>query len=77
MVAVLFVCAGNICRSPTAEGLFRHEVRAAGSNPVLPRGWSARLLHGGAHHFGFRSADLHPAALWQSEFDHVATGGGV
>ncbi len=22
--AVLFVCMGNICRSPTAEGLFRH-----------------------------------------------------
>ena len=23
MVAVLFVCLGNICRSPTAEGVFR------------------------------------------------------
>ena len=30
MVAVLFVCTGNICRSPTAEGLFRHKARAAG-----------------------------------------------
>jgi protein-tyrosine phosphatase len=27
---VLFVCLGNICRSPTAEGVFRHYVRAAG-----------------------------------------------
>ncbi|SRR5690606_24467628 len=27
---VLFVCMGNICRSPTAEGVFRHRVRAAG-----------------------------------------------
>lgn len=27
---VLFVCLGNICRSPTAEGLFRHLVVAAG-----------------------------------------------
>ncbi len=26
-VAVLFVCMGNICRSPTAEGVFRHLVR--------------------------------------------------
>jgi len=25
--SVLFVCMGNICRSPTAEGVFRHEVR--------------------------------------------------
>ncbi len=27
---ILFVCLGNICRSPTAEGLFRHHVQAAG-----------------------------------------------
>jgi protein-tyrosine phosphatase len=25
---ILFVCMGNICRSPTAEGLFRHKLRA-------------------------------------------------
>lgn len=29
-VNVLFVCLGNICRSPTAEGVFRHLVRAQG-----------------------------------------------
>jgi protein-tyrosine phosphatase len=28
--AVLFVCMGNICRSPTAEGVFRHLVQQAG-----------------------------------------------
>jgi len=27
---VLFVCMGNICRSPTAEGVFRHIVEQAG-----------------------------------------------
>ncbi|MBC5766797.1 low molecular weight protein-tyrosine-phosphatase [Ramlibacter albus] len=27
---VLMVCMGNICRSPTAEGVFRHLVREAG-----------------------------------------------
>jgi protein-tyrosine phosphatase len=27
---ILFVCTGNICRSPTAEGVFRHRVREAG-----------------------------------------------
>lgn len=27
---VLFVCTGNICRSPTAEAVFRHQVEAAG-----------------------------------------------
>lgn len=29
-VAVLFVCLGNICRSPTAEGVFRHRVARDG-----------------------------------------------
>jgi protein-tyrosine phosphatase len=28
--AVLFVCTGNICRSPTAEGVFRRRSEAAG-----------------------------------------------
>lgn len=27
---VLFVCLGNICRSPAAEGIFKHMVEAAG-----------------------------------------------
>ncbi|MFN4284268.1 MAG: low molecular weight protein-tyrosine-phosphatase [Alphaproteobacteria bacterium] len=29
-IRVLFVCMGNICRSPTAEGAFRAEVAKAG-----------------------------------------------
>lgn len=29
-VRVLFVCLGNICRSPLAEGVFREHVRRAG-----------------------------------------------
>ena len=29
-VRVLFVCMGNICRSPTAHALFREAVTAAG-----------------------------------------------
>lgn len=29
-VRVLFVCMGNICRSPTAEGVFRHLVAQQG-----------------------------------------------
>lgn len=30
MYQVLFVCSGNICRSPTAEGVFRKLVETAG-----------------------------------------------
>jgi len=29
-IKVLFVCLGNICRSPTAEGVFRHIVQESG-----------------------------------------------
>ncbi len=30
MIRVLFVCLGNICRSPMAEAVFQHKVREAG-----------------------------------------------
>lgn len=29
-IGVLFVCLGNICRSPSAQGIFQHQVDAAG-----------------------------------------------
>ena len=32
---VLFVCMGNICRSPMAEGVFRHQIRQAGLDEVV------------------------------------------
>ena len=35
MVKVLFVCMGNICRSPTAEGVFRHLVNQQGLDDVI------------------------------------------
>jgi protein-tyrosine phosphatase len=34
-VGVLFVCTGNICRSPTAEGIFRKLVADAGLSEVI------------------------------------------
>ena len=30
VTGVLFICMGNICRSPTAEGIFRHVIEQAG-----------------------------------------------
>ena len=35
MTKVLFVCMGNICRSPTAEGVFRHVVESAGLSETI------------------------------------------
>ncbi len=34
-VSVVFVCMGNICRSPTAEGVFRHVVKANNLQDVI------------------------------------------
>ena len=33
--SILFVCMGNICRSPTAEGVFRQKVREAGLEHLI------------------------------------------
>ena len=35
MVSVVFVCLGNICRSPTAEGVFRKLVEREGLRGVI------------------------------------------
>lgn len=35
MKRVLFVCTGNICRSPTAEGVFRHLILEAGLESAI------------------------------------------
>ncbi len=42
---VLFVCMGNICRSPMAEGVFRQMVRQAGLDEVV------RVASAGTHAF--------------------------
>ncbi|MEO5740603.1 MAG: low molecular weight protein-tyrosine-phosphatase [Vicinamibacterales bacterium] len=38
VVRVLFVCMGNICRSPTAEGVFRALVESAGLAHAIESG---------------------------------------
>ncbi len=47
-VSVLFVCLGNICRSPQAEGIFRHMTRELGlSNRVLSDSAGTAAYHQG------------------------------
>ncbi|HYG21403.1 MAG TPA: ribose 5-phosphate isomerase B [Verrucomicrobiae bacterium] len=41
MKTVLFVCTGNVCRSPMAEGIFRHVVQGRGSYRVMSAGLGA------------------------------------
>lgn len=33
--SILFVCLGNICRSPLAEGIYRQLTEAANAKPVI------------------------------------------
>jgi protein-tyrosine phosphatase len=49
-ISVLFVCMGNICRSPAAEGVFREHVRRAG-------------LHGSIHIDSAGTIDYHTGSL--------------
>lgn len=63
---VLFVCMGNICRSPTAEGVFRHMVRDAGlQDRIRTDSAGTHDYHVGAppderssHHASLRGYDL-------------------
>ena len=41
MKTILFVCTGNVCRSPMAEGIFRHAIQGRGNYRVLSAGLGA------------------------------------
>jgi len=43
--SLLFVCMGNICRSPTADGVMRHKVQQAGLQDVV------RVDSAGTHNY--------------------------
>ena len=80
MQQVLFVCTGNICRSPTAEGVFRHQVAAAGladaisTDSVGLEGWHVgnppdpRSIQAAARR-GVDISDLRARQLTQEDFD--------
>ena len=49
MIRVLFVCLGNICRSPMAHAVFRHKVKQAGlENEIEVDGAGTGSWHIGA-----------------------------
>ncbi|MGE3164607.1 MAG: low molecular weight protein-tyrosine-phosphatase [Planctomycetota bacterium] len=52
---VCFVCSGNVCRSPFAEGLLRHE--------TVRRGWSDSVTVTSAGTFGIVDRTAHPWML--------------
>ena len=80
MQRILFVCTGNICRSPTAEGVFRHQVAEAGladaiaTDSVGLEGWHVgkppdpRSVEAAARR-GVDISDLRARQLTQEDFD--------
>ena len=49
MYNILFVCMGNICRSPSAEGFFRHHLQKSGSTKLA--GTDSAGTH--SYHLGY------------------------
>src|SRR5437899_4802361 len=41
MKTILFVCTGNVCRSPMAEGIFRQAIQDRGDYRVMSAGLGA------------------------------------
>jgi protein-tyrosine phosphatase len=79
--AVLFVCMGNICRSPTAHGVFRHKVNALGLAHLI------EVDSAGTHNYhpdsppdgrsqahavkrGYDLSDLRARQVTSADFDH-------
>src|SRR5471032_1005308 len=50
MKTILFICTGNVCRSPMAEALFRRAVRGRGEFRVLSAGIGAMDGHAPTQH---------------------------
>ncbi|MBN8508970.1 MAG: low molecular weight phosphotyrosine protein phosphatase [Burkholderiales bacterium] len=77
---LLFVCMGNICRSPTAHGVMRHKLRVAGPDGAIEvdsagtHGWhegdppdERAIAH--AHRRGYDIADLRARPLRPADFE--------
>jgi protein-tyrosine phosphatase len=85
MASVLFVCMGNICRSPTAEGVFRHlvqdagltdqiEVDSAGTHAFHVNEPPDRRAQAAAERRGFSMSDIRARRIRAEDFerfDHI------
>jgi protein-tyrosine phosphatase len=79
---VVFVCMGNICRSPTAHGVFRHKLQLAGlATAVTVDSAATHAYHTGAapdprsqshaRARGYELADLRARPLAAADFEQA------
>ena len=80
-VSILFVCMGNICRSPTAEGVFRHmaeqaglaelvEVDSAGTHAYHVNEPPDQRAQAAAERRGVSMADIRARRVQAEDFEH-------
>jgi protein-tyrosine phosphatase len=80
-VSVLFVCMGNICRSPTAHGVFRQKVKdlglehqwevdSAGTHNYHPNSPPDERSQQHAGKRGYDLSDLRARQIRDADFDH-------
>jgi len=78
--SVLFVCMGNICRSPTAEGVFRHfvedaglsehiDVESAGTHAYHTNEPADRRAQAAAERRGYSMSDIRARRVRDEDFD--------
>ena len=83
-IRVLFVCLGNICRSPAAEGIMRHLVKVNGLEHLIEvdsagiGSWHVGQLpdhrmrrHGQRHGYDFNSRARQFSGRDFSQFDYI------
>lgn len=77
---ILFVCMGNICRSPTAEGVFRHfleeaglsdriEVDSAGTHAYHTGEPADRRAQAAAERRGYSMSDIRARRVRDEDFE--------
>jgi len=80
-ISILFVCMGNICRSPTAEGVFRHHVNerglgdrididSAGTHAYHVGEPPDRRAFAAAERRGISLAEIHARRVSDSDFEN-------
>ena len=76
--SVLFVCLGNICRSPSAHGVFRHMLKTAGEGVKVDSAGTAASHRGGspdkrslkvAKARGYEFSDLRARKVTDQDFE--------